>query len=120
MLDLDVINSTIEELENGDTNFTTCQKLSSLYIVRKFYGERTNSTHPVESELEDILPQYRKYCKLKREYQLSMATQAQVVDSLKLVCKEIEEFLSTLYSSTDMPEEREIIQNLLHSFVVST
>lgn len=38
MLDLEVINETITELEQcDDTNFSVCEKLAILYIVREHY-----------------------------------------------------------------------------------
>ena len=119
MLDLEMIDNTIEELENGETNFMNCQKLASLYTIKQFY-KSLEETQAVESELSDILPQYRKYCEVKRHYQLKEASEAQVLNSLEAVCKEISEFFHTLYSSTDMPEERErlkiLIQDLQNIF----
>ena len=38
MLDLEVINETITELEQcDDINFSVCEKLAILYIVREHY-----------------------------------------------------------------------------------
>lgn len=38
MLDLEIINETITELEQcDDTNFSVCEKLAILYIVREHY-----------------------------------------------------------------------------------
>lgn len=120
MLDLEMIDNTIEELEQGDTNFATCQKLASLYTVKQFYGKQSEPTQEVEAELSDILPQYRIYCRIKRNYQLGEASETRVLNSLKGVCKEIEEFFQILYRSTDMPEERSqlktLVQKLFSSF----
>ena len=110
MLDLQMIDNTIEELENGDTNFTNCQKLASLYIIKQFNQQ---PTHEVENELNDILPSYRQYQEVKRHYQLGEVSDIQVVNSLQVVCKEISEFIHTLYSSTDMQNERDVIQNMI-------
>lgn len=115
MLDIELIDSTIHELEEEETNFANCQKLASLYTVKKFYEEEHPTQQKVEVELNDILPQYRKYCEVKRHYQLKEATDQQVLDSLKEVCKEIREFFHTLYSSTDMQEEREQLDMLIKS-----
>ena len=116
MLDLEMIDNTIKELENDDTNFVNCQKLASLYIVRQYYEppKDLNST-AVEQELNDILPKYRQYCEVKKRYQLNQATNQQVIDVLKDLCREIQEFYHTLYSGTDMPEERDELLNLVKS-----
>ena len=117
MLDLEMIDTTIEELENSDTNFVNCQKLASLYVVRHFYEGSSEPAQPVEVELRDILPQYKKYCEIKRHYQLNEISEQQVLSSLEAVCKEISEFFHTLYSSTDMPEEREQLKVLLQDLI---
>lgn len=112
MLDMQEVRNTIEELEAGDTNFSNCQKLAALYTVRNNYNVG-GYTDKVESELSDILPQYRNYCKVKRAFQLQEATPDKVISSMNIVCKEIQEFIQTLYSNTDLPEEREQLKNML-------
>ena len=115
MLNLQEINETIEQLENGATTFDTCSKLASLYIVR---DNLTKTQEPVynkvETELNDILPQYRMYCEVKRKYQLKELTDQAVYLAMQDVCTEIREFIQTLYSSTDTPQEREMIRNLIN------
>lgn len=111
-MDIVEINNTIEELERGDTTFANCQKLSCLYIVREHLQ---NSTHEavntqVAKELNDILPQYKRYCEVKRRYQMHELTIEAVLQSMQIVCNEIDEFMRTLYSSTDTAEEREYIR----------
>ena len=112
MLNIEEINSTIEELEDGSTTFETCSKLASLYIVRDNL-QKTNEPEPVEEELNDILPQYRYYCDIKRKFQLNEVTEQAVFLAMKDVCTEINEFLHILYSSTDTAEEREMLKNLV-------
>ena len=115
MLDLEEINNTIKELENGDTTFDTCIKLASLYIVQ----ERINSTlsktittlsteknDAVQKELSDIIPSYSKYCTAKKSWKLGNVDENQVLQTLKFMCVEIREFIQTLYSSTDTEKER--------------
>lgn len=58
MLDMQQIIDTINELEQSDTTFDNCIKLSSLYIVRDNYPSDN-----IENELDDILPQYRNIVK---------------------------------------------------------
>ena len=110
MLNITEINNTITELENGDTTFANCQRLASLYVVRDKFPVNT-----VEHELSDILPQYKNYCAVKRKYQLNELTVDAVINSIGGVCKEIQEFIETLYGSTDTPEERERIQQMIQN-----
>lgn len=122
MLNIDEINNTIEELENASTTFDTCSKLASLYIVREFYKKPENRNgrentadvnRDVVKELNDILPQYRQYCEIKRKYQLNELPQEPVIKEMKQVCQELQEFVQTLYSNTDLPEERHILVDTL-------
>lgn len=105
MLNVAEINNTIEELENGNTTFDACNKLASLYIVREHIGKRDM----VEQEYQDILPQYRRYIAIKKQYQKGELSEKAVMDSINLVCKELQEFIQTLYSCTDMEVERNAI-----------
>lgn len=115
MLNMDMVESTIQELENADTTFNNCDKLASLYIVRHYFNKGLNpvvngeTSLDVIKELSDIMPHYSIYCDKKRDYQLNKVGEDVVLTSLRAVCREITEFLHTLYSSTDMPEERDII-----------
>ena len=117
-MDLRLIADTIHELENGETTFENCYKLASLYVVRDHLEHALLPvTDNVEDELQDILPQYRKYCETKKKFQLKETTKDEVIDSLHSVGQEIREFIQTLYSNTDTPEEREYLVKLLHSLV---
>ena len=141
MLDLDLINNTITELENGDTTFVSCERLASLYIVRdkmlqtvdtnisESAGDMIECDNDieiksplnnmqsadvgVEKELSDILPQYTMYCNIKRRYQLKEIGKERVLYAMDNLCTDISEFIHRLYSSTDMPEEREYLINML-------
>ena len=137
MLDLTLIDNTINELEMSDTNFMNCERLASLYIIKSHFDNYTNvpqdmpqditkadkdeisleiSTNTetsVQKELFDILPHYNMYCDKKRDYQLGKVGKDIVIQSMHLVCNEISEFLHTLYSSTDMQEERDLIMQML-------
>lgn len=114
MLNLEDINNTIQDLENGSTTFDTCNKLASLYIVRQNLQKVVEpKAQSVETELQDILPQYRRYCNIKRRYQLKELTESAVYDAMNRVCTEIKEFLHILYSSTDTQTERNMIKELL-------
>ena len=112
MLDMNMVNSTISELEHADTTFTNCDKLASLYIIREYHKD-SGVQDKVTEELSDILPHYSMYCDKKRDYQLNKVGEDVMIDSLQTVCKEIYEFMQTLYSSTDMIDERAIIISLI-------
>lgn len=109
------IDKTIHELENSETTFSNCEKLAHLYVVREHAksGLKTmvdgESDKNVAWELSDIFPYYKKYCDVKREYQMGHANEDNVLDTLQALCRETIEFIHILYSSTDIPEERHII-----------
>ena len=111
MLNLEEINNTIEQLENGDTTFDACIKLASLYVVKEHISNKSVDT--VINELNDIMPAYIQYKKIKREYQLGNIVETAVINQISRVCNEISEFISTLYSGTDIPVERDIIISML-------
>lgn len=118
MLDLEEVENTIHELENADTTFDTCIKLSSLYIVREYLNKPVSGvidglSSAVEEELSDILPSYKKYCRVKRAYQLHETDKEHILVEMQKVCQEIQEFIQALYSHTDTSEERTYIKNVL-------
>lgn len=116
-MNIQEIRDTIIELEKGETTFASCQKLASLYIVRDKFQPTANK---VESELSDILPQYKEYCSIKRRYQLGEIESGMVVTALQGVCKEITEFIQILYGSTDMPTERELLRQMTTGLLAIT
>jgi len=112
-MNLAVINNMITELEkNDDTSLSNIRNLSALYIVRDHLSIEESNDKTV-SELNDILPSYIQYKAIKRKYQLGEASKERVLSYLKSVCKEIKEFMQTLYSGTDMQEERDILKQLV-------
>ena len=106
-MDLREITDTIEELENGDTTFDSCIKLSALYNVRD------NLKSDTEKALNDILPQFRMYVAVKKKYQLKELSNEDLIFAMKSMCRDIEEFISTLYQNTELQEERELIKMML-------
>lgn len=111
MLDLQEINNTIESLEESNTTFDVCNKLASLYIVREYMQKSAHNN--VETELKDILPRYREYCDIRRRYQLGEVGEIAVQNAMQYVCREIKEFLQTLYTSTYNDSERTLLRNLI-------
>lgn len=115
-MDIQEINKTIAELENGSTSYNTCQRLASLYIVRdKLSPEHTDviQNDKVEKEFHEILPMYHKYVDVKKHYQMREVSEDAVDRAIGDVCKEIEEFICTMYSGTDTEFERVQIRTML-------
>lgn len=113
-MNLPVINNMITELEkDNDTSLSNIRNLSALYIVKDHLPDTEKPNDKIISELNDILPSYIQYIKIKRKYQLGEITKDRVTSYLYSVCKEIKEFIQTLYSGTDMQEERDIINQMI-------
>ena len=110
-MDIEAIYNAIDELENSDTTVENVSELASLYIVKQ--NLLSKITTDTEKELNDILPNYRIYVDIKRKYQLGQTSESDVIHSIKTVCKELQEFLCTLYCSTDMNKERLCIRSML-------
>lgn len=106
-MNMQEITDTIEELENGPTTYDSCMKLASLYTVRDNFHSDT------EKELNDILPQFRMYVAVKTKYQLGELKSDDLIFAMKSMCRDIEEFMLTLYSNTELPEERKIMKDML-------
>lgn len=111
-LNLMTINEFIDEMEQADLSLSTIRNLSALYNVRS-HILGSNKVDNAVKELNDILPSYLNYIKTKRQYQLKEITETNVLLQLGNVCKEIREFIQTLYNGTDTPEERKLITNLI-------
>lgn len=113
MIDLDVIDQTIEELENSDTTFFNCQNLAALYIVRDKLG-----VTKLDKEFKDVIPTYRKFCEIKKKFQLHEVPENAVSNAIVNVTKELKEFINTLYSSTDTQIERDVINNMIKDLYI--
>ena len=107
-MDIRDINNYIKELEEDIFNFDNIQDLAYLYIIRNNF-QKDNVT----IELNDILPEYHKYIEVKKKYQLKQVTEEALIDAVKSVCKEIREFVLTIYNNTDMEKERKQIRFII-------
>lgn len=105
-MDAVAIDEAIEALENESTTFDNVNELACLYIVREHLG---NS----RTELVDLFPYYKKYTEVKRRYQLDQTTEGEVIQNMKNVCKELQEFIEELHSHTDMARERKCLTDML-------
>lgn len=108
-MNIDAINNLIDELEQGDTSLSNVRNLSALYNVKN-HILGTSKYDTTTKELSDILPSYLQYINVKRRYQLREVTEDALYINMKQLCKEIKEFVQTLYSCTDTPKERELIK----------
>lgn len=113
-MDIIAIQEAIESLESAETTPENVAELASLYIVSNSL-KGTEDEDKVQSELEDILPYYVKYRNIKRRYQLHQALDSEVIQGIKDVCRELQEFIITLYQHTDMHRERMCIKKMLSS-----
>lgn len=118
MLDIELIENTIDELEHGDTNFDSCVNLAALYIIKENfrngrYSRAKNAENSTISELVDILPMYRKFCEIKRKYQLREISKESVVEAIQDVCIEVKEFIMTMFYYADLEEEKDQIKKLI-------
>ena len=113
-MDLLAIDDAIKTLENSDTTVENVSELASLYICQLNLKNRSNrQIERVEDELEDILPYYTKYREIKTRYQLNQTTEGEVIQGIKNVCREIQQFIDALYSGTDMNKERICINKMI-------
>lgn len=112
------IQNTIEELEQGNTTYENCIKLSALYVIMDRYNKGVEAVNEeVVKEYQDILPEYEHYCDVKRQYQLGQIDEQRMIQSFGIVCKEITEFIQTLYSNSESPAERKLLVDTIINVV---
>ena len=58
---------------------------------------------------------FGNYVAVKRQYQLRETTESGLVKAMKLLCTEIEEFITTLYQCTDANRERKCLKDTLEN-----
>lgn len=112
-MDLSIIEENIRILEESNTTVETVQELSSLYTVYNNLKYKQNPKKSSLQELNDIMPAYDKYCEDRKQSQLGYTNDDAVLHSLKLLCKELQEFIETLYSNTASRKERLAILYLI-------
>lgn len=116
MLNLEIINELIDDLEQSDTSLSTVRNLSALYNVKShILGTKNYDT--ITKELSDVLPSYLLYINLKKKYQLHEINEEAVYASMKDLCKEIKEFIQTLFSGTDTEQERTLIKSFIKELI---
>ena len=114
-MELNKLNEMIDELETSEPSFSNIRNLSSLYIVKSHLLGDTNYLNATVKELNDILPSYLQYLDTKRRYQLHEINEDSIAIQLNQVCKELNDFLHLLYSSTDTTNERAVLNNFIEN-----
>ena len=113
-MNLKEINDAINELLNGPLTPSNARNLSALIVVQSYLQNAIQSeSDSLERELNDILPRYKEYCEIKRDYQLGKIPKDDIIISMRRVCKEVNEFLLSLYENTETAEERTMLKTSL-------
>lgn len=124
---IEVINDAITKIENLETTPENVQDLAALYIVRTYLTKQQNrsgeqpdaSGLKIQKELSDILPSYCRYCEQKKLFQMNQVSEESLLLYMTAVCKEIREFIETLYNCTDCQKERLLIRKMLSDIEIS-
>lgn len=111
-MNISTINDLIDELEQSDVSLSNVRNLSALYTVKDHLIGNVKFDN-VLAELQDILPSYIKYIDVKRKFQLHEISEDTVYINMKELCREIKEFIQTLYSGTDTQTERDMLKQMI-------
>lgn len=105
MLDIKDIEEAIQELEQGETTYTACSKLASLYIVRDKLGEKVDLVPEsnIDEQISDIHNLFVTYMRDR-----NIANLNNMLDSTY-------KMISELYHTCSDPNER----NIFHKFIDS-
>lgn len=71
----------------------------------------------VKSKMFRVLPQFKMYVAVKKGYQLKELTAEDLKFAMRSMCRDIEEFLETLYNNTELEEERTTIHSMLENLL---
>ena len=119
----------IEEYENKTPTYQVCEKLATLYTIydHNFSKSLSKFSYSSSRELQqenivgkniDILPAYHSYVEVKKRFQYGDVPKEKVLYFLNTLSQEIKDFFAMLYRNTDMPEERDIINQLINDINV--
>ena len=113
-MNLAEVNEATKELLNGPLTLSNARNLSALITIQSYMKNAIQSKPDgLEQELNDILPQYKEYCNIKRGYQLGKLSDTDLIVAMRHVCKEVNEFLLSLYENTETAEERTMLKTML-------
>lgn len=111
-MNIEIINNMIDELEQSEMSLSNIRNLSALYNV-KSHLLGTTKFDKTSKELSDILPSYMQYVQSKRKYQLHEINETVLYNNMKELCREIKEFIQSVYSGTDTQTERDLLKQTL-------
>lgn len=111
---LSQIEEAIEALKSEELTAESAYKLAALYIIRDNISTN-NHSYSQEGDETSLLPYYSKYSNAKRRYQLNLTTESEVLCTIKFACKELSDFIDTIYSNTDMNKERICIKSTIRA-----
>lgn len=89
--------------------------MNTMQIIQGVIRDLQSVVDTDEQELYDIIPEYERYKRIKRKYQMHEISDDAVINSIQLVCKELYEFIQILYCNTDMRKERIQIESVLRT-----
>jgi len=113
-MNLKEVNEATKELLNSPLTLSNARNLSALITIQSYMKNAIQSKPDgLEQELNDILPQYKEYCNIKRGYQLGKLSDTDLIVAMRHVCKEIKDFLLLLYENTEIAQERTQLKAML-------
>lgn len=126
MLDLEEINREIDKLENCQTSYATCERLSILYNVRDHITEHehvenedeTRHKHNEEKaatklNIGEKLPCYKTYCDTKKKYRRYEVTEQPLEMATNDLCCDMKKFILSLMSNADTTEEKNKVKEMI-------
>ena len=117
MFTFEELDNIILDLENSLQTYSDCQRLADLYIIRNELknkeSQHVDIADSTSKELDDILPRFRNYCMIKKKYQMNELPKDTLIHAMNDVCKELSEFITTLYSCTEDKLERKAINDMM-------
>lgn len=111
-MDLIVINELITDLEKAESSLSNVRNLSALYNVRTHLIEN-KPKDIARKELDDILPSYIDYIGSKRKSAMTLISDEYTCINMQRLCKEIKDFIQSLYTGTSSDAERNVIKKLI-------
>lgn len=135
MITIAELNSDISELEKKPASYQNCERLAVLYtlqerLLQKSAGQlqtaapsrisaessqniKGHTKSITETSGNNILPAYKNYIEIKRQYQQGVIAKENVLKNLEVLSDEIKDFIRRLYRNSDMPEERNILSKTI-------
>lgn len=113
-MDIEAINNAINELEGSETTVKNVEELACLYII---HDHLINNRHSHSSISKSPIPSYYRYILSKQEFQKGVGAVQDVITCAKELNTELFQLLNNLYSGSDVPEERQLLQKNIEFFM---